>query len=1009
MTDNRERIEQFTQILRKLPTSREKEILQCCEFLYTLLYTEIHKVLAPEKTDESEEQIRAYIRDIIKLELPISQRQYQKFDALLPKYKKLGVKENIDKCYEYRDRWAKLYDNFYALVAFRSLRHYCEYLEGNKRDKDKVWKYSIDPQGDGGFTGVNFPFFYYFNQMVLKKDIKFISKQQATGTGKCLIPTTKIMTPSGTKMLKDINVGDYVYSMKDNELCERQVLGKWNTKKKQITITTRGGVNVTVSPEHRLYTQRGYIQAQDIKQSDYLYRLCSKHEPKNPVMINDDELVFVACMLFDGHCKSQNYTFTKMPNTKIVKAFRTACNNLGINLTTHSKQGTDCLTYRVWQNGGIANEIMQRYGLEGKLSKEKRLPKQFFNMSLAQKYKFIGLMFATDGYITKYNNSGITTASKELALELRNFLDTCGIYSYLNFKKSKCNGKLYDAWVLTVADEYLKPIFENCYCYDKQIELMEKFARIKDSAYCNNTNYPKELFKNKNEFKNRVHRQWYRNKTFKRCIVEDFNRQTNTLNDIVYKDFVWEQIKSIEFNDNEVDMIDIEVEDTHNFIANHIVSHNSYSNTMAITWLLGIDSDNDCLVVLGNPALVLTNTKGIVDTMITDRYAKVFPEFQQYHDIDDDGIVRNKIFSVCRQKEGELTIAHSNKAMNVKIISKDTPVDGIRVRYLFLDDVCRSKDAGNNKQHEIDISNYWNSWWKRNYNTDDFYVIVGGTAYSIYDILSSLKIYYSKGKVKRSPVNKYTTLSLDDKCVFIAVPALDPDTDESTYPQKFPTAEKRAMRDRNLRDFMAMEQQQPLPPETSPFYWDNLQTYDVIPEEGRSNGCWATIDPVRVGGDNFAMPIFVKVGDYFYLKDCIYMNIEQDKIYPVVVGKIRQHHITQLVIERNTDTSLKKVLEDMCSAQGIGFCNMEEIYTYEKKEIRITNQQSNIKTQLRFPAQHLYSQASEMGRFMYDIVSFSWDMSKNQHDDSIDAVTMFCETLLGGKMQQYATVGTFKR
>ena len=619
MTDNRERIEQFTQILRKLPTSREKEILQCCEFLYDLLYNEIHMHLAPQKSDEGEEQIRAYIRDIIKLELPISQRQYQKFDDLLPKYKKLGVKENIDKCYEYRDRWAKLYDNFYALVAFRSLRHYCEYMEGDRRDKDKIWKYSIDPQGDGGFTGVNYPFLYYFNQMVLKKDIKFISKQQATGTGK------------------------------------------------------------------------------------------------------------------------------------------------------------------------------------------------------------------------------------------------------------------------------------------------------------------------------------------------------------------------------------------------------SVGNQYAISWLLGIDADNDCLIVLGNPALVLTNTKNIVDMMATNRYAKIFPEFQQYHEDADESVVRNRIFSVCRQKDGELTVAHSNKAMNVKIISKDTPVDGIRVRYLFLDDVCRSKDAGNNKQHEIDISNFWNSWWKRNYNTDDFYVVVGGTAYSIYDILSSLKIYYSKGKVKRSPVNKYTTLSLDDKCVFIAVPALDPDTDESTYPQKFPTAEKRAMRDRNYRDFMAMEQQQPLPPETSPFYWDNLQTYDVIPEEGRSSGCWATIDPVRVGGDNFAMPIFLKVGDYFYLKDCIYMNIEQDKIYPVVVGKIKQHHITQLVIERNTDTSLKKVLEDMCSAQGVGFCNMEEIYTYEKKEVRITNQQSNIKTQLRFPAQHLYSQASEMGKFMYDIVSFSWDMSKNQHDDSIDAVTMFCETLLGGKMQQYATVGTFKR
>lgn len=619
MIDNKEVIDRYTEVLRKFPRTQEKDILEICKERYKLYYSQIHEVLAPKRTDKAENEIREHIRTIIMNDLPLCEKKVAFFKSCLPTYERSKNKANIEKCYKYINDWLTLYENFYALVAFRSLRHFAEFMEWEKRDKDKVWKYSIDPRNDGGYTGVNYPFLFYFNQMVLKKDIKFISKQQATGTGK------------------------------------------------------------------------------------------------------------------------------------------------------------------------------------------------------------------------------------------------------------------------------------------------------------------------------------------------------------------------------------------------------SVGNIFAISWLLGVDPDNDVLDVLGNPALVLTNAKGIVDLMITDRYSKVFPVFQKYHEENDEATIRNKIFSVCRQKEGELTLAHSNKSINVKIISKDTPVDGIRVRYLFLDDVCRSKDAGNNKQHEIDVSNYWNSWWKRNYNTDDFYVIVGGTAYSIYDILSTLKIYYSKGKVKRSPINKYTTLSLDNKCVFIAVPALDPDTDESTYPQKFPTAEKRAMRDRNLRDFMAMEQQQPMPPETSPFYWDNLQTYDVIPTEGRSDSCWATIDPVRVGGDNFAMPIFIKVGEWFYLKDCIYMNIEQERIYQVVVDKIRQHHITQLVVERNTDTSLKKVLEDMCSAQGVSFCNIEEIYTYEKKDVRITNQQNNIKTRLRFPAQHLYSQASEMGRFMYDIVSFSWDLSKNQHDDSIDAVTMFCETLLGGKMQQYATVGTFKR
>ena len=596
---------------------REAEVLELMQVRGRMCRAQVHDFLAAKGTDEAEAEIRAIVKEVLAVDLPVCEAKVRNFQRALEIYEKRGDEENVAKCYKYLQEWLALYEEDYALVAFRSLQHFANFMEWEKRDKDKVWKYSIDPFGDGGYTGANFGFFYYFNRMVLQKDIKFISKQYPTGYGK------------------------------------------------------------------------------------------------------------------------------------------------------------------------------------------------------------------------------------------------------------------------------------------------------------------------------------------------------------------------------------------------------SYSNVVAISWLLGIDDANDVLVVLGNPSLVLTNTKGLVDMMTTERYSKVFPKFHKYH--TDGGNVRESMFSVCRQKEGELTLAHSSKPLNVKIISKDTPVDGIRVKFLFLDDVCRSDDAGNNKSHEKDVNRFWNQWWKRNYNPDELYICAGGTAYSIYDILSVLKSYYSKGKVKHSPVNKYTTLSLDDSCAFVSVPALDPDTDESTYPQKYSTEEKRKIRDRDFRSFMAMEQQTPLPPETSPFYWDNLQTYDFIPEEGRSDCCWAAIDPVRVGGDNFAMPIFVKVGEMHYLKDCIYRNVEQEKVYQLIVDKIVQHHITQLVIERNTDTSLKKLLTDMLREQGVSFCTINEIYTYEKKDVRITNQQNLIKTQLVFPSRHLYANSSEMGKFMYDIVSFSWDLSKNQHDDSIDAVTIFCETLLRGRNNRYATVGTFKR
>nr|DAK85884.1 MAG TPA: Terminase [Caudoviricetes sp.] len=432
----------------------------------------------------------------------------------------------------------------------------------------------------------------------------------------------------------------------------------------------------------------------------------------------------------------------------------------------------------------------------------------------------------------------------------------------------------------------------------------------------------------------------------------------------------------------------------------------SLTDGIAIAWLLGMNPDNDIMKVLGNPVLITTTMNTIVGIMTKPFFGQVFPKFAKWF---EDGERPMNMFSLCRIREGELTLADSIKTLNLKVISKDTPIDGIRVRFLFLDDVCRSKDAGNNVQHEKDIANYWNSWWKRNYNTNDFYVVAGGTAYSIYDIISTLIRHYSGGKMKPSGRNKYTYTNLDETAVFIKIPKLDPKTDESTFPKRFPTEEARQIRARDYRMFMAMEQQQPLPPETTPFYWDNLITYDFIPDENRSPFCWASIDPVRVGGDNLAMPIFRKIGDLYYLVDCIYDQAEMERLYTLIVDKIAQHNITQLVIERNTDTSLKKVIDDMLRDRGIGYCNIIEIYTYERKVVRITNMQNTIKTQLAFPAEKLYARASMMGRFMYDIVSFSWKLSDNLHDDSIDAVTMFCETLLTGRNRMCKKIETFRR
>lgn len=421
------------------------------------------------------------------------------------------------------------------------------------------------------------------------------------------------------------------------------------------------------------------------------------------------------------------------------------------------------------------------------------------------------------------------------------------------------------------------------------------------------------------------------------------------------------------------------------------------SDAVAIAWLLGVNPDNDVLKVLGNPTLVMTTTKAIVDIMTKPFFGRVFPKFAKYFAQGENPL---NMFSICRNKEGELTLADSSKPMNVKVISKDTSVDGIRVRFLFLDDICRSKDATNLKQHQIDINNYWNSWWKRNYGTDDFFVVAGGTAYSVNDILSHLISYYSKGKIIRTKQFKYAYTNEKGDCVFIKIPKIDFDFNRSTYPSKFPYEEAMRIRDRDLASFEAMEQQNPQNPETTPLAWDKLNTYEELPS-GISEYAYAVLDPARTGKNYVTMGIHrvreetdkygAKV-EVHYLVDCIFQLRQMEELYGEICDKVEKHNIIKLHIENNTDTSLGFLIEKMLHERGTMFCEVSESFSTENKEEKIRelvySSQGYFKNQMRYPCMQMYAPSSQMGKFMLYITAYDYN-TKMEYDDSIDEECMY--------------------
>ena len=420
----------------------------------------------------------------------------------------------------------------------------------------------------------------------------------------------------------------------------------------------------------------------------------------------------------------------------------------------------------------------------------------------------------------------------------------------------------------------------------------------------------------------------------------------------------------------------------------------SHTDTVLMAYIFGVDINADILKVVGNPSLVTDMANKIVKYMCKPNYSKVFPHYAQF---EGD---KAKMFDVCREggnnQPARLLLHGSTKGTSLLLINKDTPVDGGRFKYRLYDDITRSKDKGNINMHEKDIEKYQDQWKKRKYDDNNSFEVFSGTTYHIYDFLSTVKRKYGGDEAVQSKVNKYTKFNAKYKSVFVSVPKLDWDTDESTYPHKYTTEEARADRRADYDTFMAMDMQEPMPIEGCAFSYDNLQTYKVIPhieEERETESCWAMLDPARTGANYVAMTICLPIEDKHYLKDCIFQMKPMEKMYSVIISKIEQHHITRLHIEKNTDTSLASLLREKLAERGINYCNITEIYTYKKKENKIYDNEAAIKASMVFPEFGLYAQGSEVGKFMKYFTSFSYT-ERNLYDDSVDSIAMYAEKFL---------------
>lgn len=420
----------------------------------------------------------------------------------------------------------------------------------------------------------------------------------------------------------------------------------------------------------------------------------------------------------------------------------------------------------------------------------------------------------------------------------------------------------------------------------------------------------------------------------------------------------------------------------------------SFSDIVMIAFIFGNDINADILKVTGNPQMVADGVEKLVKYMTTPRYAKVFPQFEEYN--CDSSQMFSSLEKGSTRNPGRFLLRGSKKGCSFLMVNKDTPVDGGRFMWRFYDDITRSKDKSNISAHERDIAMYVSGWKKRKYDDERSFEIFSGTTYNIQDFLSYAKRTNGGENALQSPVNEFTRVNPIFKSVFVSVPKLDKN-DNVTFPARYSRAEALQDRANDYETFMAMEMQTPVPLKGNPFAYGKIQTYSTIPREpSETDVCVATLDPARTGANYVAMPIMENVDGKYYLKDVIFELRPMAEMYGEIIAKIVNHRIVKLHIERNTDTSLKFLLDKMLAERGIHYCEITEVYSTQQKDRKIANAEAAIRNSMVFPEFGMYAQSSPMGEFMKWFTGYSY-VTRNAYDDSADSLAIFAEKFIFGK------------
>lgn len=375
-------------------------------------------------------------------------------------------------------------------------------------------------------------------------------------------------------------------------------------------------------------------------------------------------------------------------------------------------------------------------------------------------------------------------------------------------------------------------------------------------------------------------------------------------------------------------------------------------------------------------------TQSFENVAMYERFLKVFPEAKK----------------VAQSAEG-LSIDLKEKSPSTFPTFTCRPIDGAIVGcteanvLVYIDDCVKNHEEARNRDRlEFLCEKVTDDVLGR--RLEGTPLIIQGTKYSLYDPITALQQKADE---------------LEWRWKEVAIPALDPITDESNW--EIYRKDKKGLRKIFTTDYYRKErklvseetwaaefQQEPYEAKGRMFPEKELNYFEELPIDREPDAIMAACDSADKGEDSCSMPVGYVYGSKVYIADVVFDNSGVQHTKPECANMLIKHNAKSVTFESNgAGEYFGRDVMEIVKSQG-GRCSAKYKFNCSNKITRMENARDNIIRDYYFRDFQKMDRSSQYYKFMKELTTMTRS-GKVPHDDAPDSLALFENEMRSGTVK----------